>query len=76
MIYELDIYEVQTNSLGTARYSAPLGMHDDIVSMLMLVQSAVKEYRAEFKVRFLEDLPKEKFTIDRWYAELQEEEFD
>ncbi len=76
LIYELDIYEVQTNSLGTARFSAPLGMHDDIVSMLMLVYSAVKEYRAEFKVRFLEDLPKEKFTIDRWYAEIAEEEFD
>jgi len=76
LIYELDIYEVQTNSLGTARYSAPHGMHDDIVSMLMLVYSAVKEYRAEFKVRFLEDLPKEKFTVDRWYAEMSEEDFD
>lgn len=76
LIYELDIYEVQTNALGTAKYSAPLGSHDDIVSMLMLAYSAVKEYRAEFKIRFLEDLPKEKFTIDRWYNELQEEEYD
>ena len=70
LIYELDCYEVQTNDLGTARYSAPAGMHDDIVSSMILAYAASKEYRTEFEVRFVEDLPNQKFTIDKWYAEL------
>ena len=74
LIYELDVFEVVTNSLGTARYSAPSGMHDDIVCSLMLAYSACKEYRADFKVRFVEDLPNEKFTVERWYTDLADED--
>lgn len=73
LIYELDIYEVVTNSLGTMRYAAALGHHDDIVSALMLANSAVQEMRGGFEIRYLEDLPKTKLTIDRYYDELIQE---
>ena len=70
MIAELESYTVITNDLGNARYSAPAGQHDDIVSSLMLANSAAQEYSSEFKLHFLEELPSNKLTIDRWYRDL------
>lgn len=70
MVRELESYTVETNDLGTARYSAPRGMHDDIVSSLMLAHAAAQEYAGEFKLHFLEDLPKEKATVQQWYNNL------
>lgn len=74
MIAELESYSVITNDLGNARYSAPSGMHDDIVSSLMLGFVAAQEYSQEFKLHFLEDLPKEKVTLDKWYSDLADED--
>lgn len=70
MVRELESYTVETNDLGTARYSAPNGLHDDIVSSLMLANVAAQEYAGEFKLHFLEDLPKEKATVQQWYNNL------
>lgn len=70
MIKELEVYSVVTNDLGNARYSAPSGMHDDIVSSLMLANSAAQEYSSDFTLHFLEDLPKKKQTVESWYNDL------
>jgi hypothetical protein len=74
MIAELESYTVLTNDLGTARYSAPSGMHDDIVSSLMLANAAAREYSSEFKLHFLEDLPTTKMSVEKWYADLASDE--
>ena len=80
MILELDAYEVQTTAVGNYRYSAPegSGIHDDIVSMLMLAISAFCEYAGDFNVRILEDLPtqKDKMTLNKWYTDIIIEEAD
>lgn len=70
LIKELESYSVIVNELGTARYNAPSGMHDDIVSSLMLANYAAQEYGAEFKLQFIEDLPKKKLSVDQWYNDL------
>lgn len=70
LIAELESYSVITNELGNARYSAPAGLHDDIVSSLMLSYSAAREYSAEFKLQFLEELPSSKLTVEKWYNDL------
>jgi len=74
MIGELESYAVVTNELGTARYSAPSGMHDDIVSSLMLAHVAATEYSSDFRLHFLEELPNTKLTIEKWYADIAEED--
>ena len=74
MISELESYTVITNELGNARYSAPSGMHDDIVSSLMLANMAAQEYSQDFKLNFLEDLPQQKMTVDSWYKDLADED--
>ena len=71
MLKELDSYEVTTSDSGKFRYSAPKGLHDDIVSSLMLANSAIQEYSAEFKLQFLEDLPDKKMSVDKWYNDLK-----
>jgi hypothetical protein len=74
MIGELESYAVVTNELGNARYSAPAGLHDDIVSSMMLGYCAAKEYSSEFKLHFLEELPTTKMTIQKWYDDLAADE--
>ena len=73
IVYELDIYEVKTSATGAMRYEAPTGCHDDIVSALLLANSGVQDIKGGFKLRFLEDLPKEKLTIDKFYQEMMNE---
>lgn len=68
---ELESYEVITSDSGNFRYSAPQGMHDDTVSSLMLANSAIQEYAADFKLQFLEDLPDDKINVDKWYNDLR-----
>ena len=74
MISELESYTVTTNALGTARYEAPQGMHDDIVSSLMLANAGAEEYASEFKLSFMEDLPSEKMSVERWYNDIIDED--
>jgi hypothetical protein len=73
LLYELDMYEVQTTASGTMRYSAPIGMHDDIVSSLMLANDAVQEMRGGFEIRALEELPKSHLSLDKFYGEMIQE---
>jgi hypothetical protein len=70
MINELESFTVVTNELGTARYNAPSGMHDDIVASLMLANAAAREYSSEFKLQFMEDLPNKKMNVQKWYDDL------
>jgi hypothetical protein len=74
LIMELETYTVITNELGNARYSAPSGMHDDIVSSLMLANMAAQEYSQDFRLNFLEDLPDKKMTVENWYKDLADED--
>lgn len=76
MINELEMFEVKTSDSGNFRYSAPTGMHDDIVCALMIANSAVKEYTSDFKLRFMEDLPDDKLTLAKWYSDLKAESDD
>jgi len=73
LIHEFEVYTVVVNELGNSRYSAPAGMHDDIVSSVMLGYFAACEYTSEFKLRFMEDLPSDKLTVDKWYGDLVSE---
>lgn len=77
MVKELDAYEVTVSELGISKYSAPRTMHDDIVAMLILANSAVQDYRGDsMDVRILEDLPNNKLTVDKWYRDMLEEAED
>lgn len=73
MVRELESFTVTTNALGTARYEAPAGMHDDIVASMMLGYYAAQEYSTEFKLNFLEDLPRQKMSVEKWYNDLIDE---
>jgi len=58
MIHEMDAYEVTTNKLGRMRYNGPEGMHDDIVSSMILGWSAVLEFaNVNLEVKSLGDIP-------------------
>jgi hypothetical protein len=74
LIRECESYEVQTTETGMLRYNAPQGLHDDIVAMLLLVWAATLEYAGEFKIRFLEELPKEGLSLDNYYQDMMEED--
>ena len=71
---ELEAYTVVTNELGNARYSAPQGLHDDIVSSLILVNAAIQEYGVDFTLSFLEDLPQRKQNVQDWYRDIMDED--
>lgn len=77
MIKELEVYTVITNDLGNMKYSAPEGMHDDIVSSMMLGYSAASEYaNSELDVKILEDFKKsdDSLTIENFYSSLNDYE--
>ena len=57
MIEELDSFEVQTNEIGTMKYNASKGMHDDIVCSMFLGWFAVEEYApSQMEVVTLDEL--------------------
>jgi hypothetical protein len=63
--------------LGKPTYSAPPGLHDDIVTACFLAWTAVLETQDRvFDVRFLEDLPKTALSIESWYSSLADENDD
>lgn len=73
MINELDAFEVTTNSLGTMKYSAPVGMHDDIVTSLYLGWSALVEHNPNgFDVQFVDSLKLD--NIESYYDSLIEDD--
>ena len=51
MLAELDAYEVTTTSLGRFSYAAPSGLHDDIVSSMMLGFLAAQEASGGAEIR-------------------------
>ena len=70
LLYELDMFEVVTSGSGAMRFNAPSGMHDDIVSAMMLAHAAAVENSADFTVSFLDELPSRRLTLDRFYDDL------
>lgn len=73
MIAELDAYEVTVNSLGTMKYGAPSGMHDDIVTSMYLGWSAVVENNPNgFDVQFLDSLKID--SVDSYYDSMMDED--
>lgn len=77
LIKEHDNYDVKMSILGKPTYSAPPGLHDDIVTACFLAWSAVLETQDRvFDVRFLEDLPKTALSLESWYSGLADENDD
>lgn len=77
LIKEHDNYDVKMSVLGKPTYSAPSGLHDDIVTACFLAWSAVLETQDRiYDVRFLEDLPKTALSIENWYSDLADEHDD
>lgn len=78
MLLELDAFEVTTTELGKMKYSAPSGMHDDIVSSMMLGFAAVNEFgvKSALDVRSIDDLEIEQTDVNSWYNEMIEEDED
>jgi len=75
MIKEMDSYEVTTTDAGSMKYAAPEGMHDDIVSSMILGWKAVLEYSEhELSVKTVETLASDdKLTVAGWYKELEQQ---
>jgi hypothetical protein len=75
MIKEMDSYDVTTTESGLMKFSAPEGMHDDIVSAMILGWKAVLEYSEhELSVRTVETLSDDKLlTVADWYAEIDQQ---
>ena len=72
--HEFNVYEVDTDDLGRARFGAPEGDHDDIVSAYFLAYAAAEEYgEREYKARFLEELPAESFNKSLWQQYIDEQ---
>lgn len=75
MVTELDCYEVQTNEIGSMKFSAPSGMHDDIVSSMILGWAAVSDYStSEMSVRIIEELQKTAIDTPNWVHDYDENE--
>jgi hypothetical protein len=73
MIRELDAYEVTVSPLGTMKYGAPAGMHDDIVTSMFLGWSAVVEHNPNgFDVQFLDSIKID--NIESFYDSLMDED--
>lgn len=76
MIKEHDSYEVTTSDSGLMKFSAPEGMHDDIVSSMILGWKGVLEYSDhEMSVKTVENLgsKSELLTVADWYKELEQQ---
>lgn len=75
MVKEADVFEVTTNEIGSMRYAAAEGFHDDIIFSMCLGWLAVVEYGQadEFVIKILEDLPKKKLTLEKWYSDLDDD---
>jgi hypothetical protein len=74
MVHEMDNYEVTTSEIGNMRYSSPAGLHDDIISSMILGWACAQEYmESDMAVRFVEDLPSRRPKQDPWVRQIQEE---
>jgi len=75
---ELDAYEVTLSLLGKPRYNAPAGLHDDIVSSMLLGWSACLEYASsDLEIKIVEDTAKsDMIDIESYYNKIQREAED
>ena len=76
MLKELDSFEVTTSLSGNMKYAGATGSHDDIVCSLLLSHSAYQEYAGNTQIRFLDELPTTKLSIDSFYKDLMEDSDD
>lgn len=82
LLHELDVFDVRTNQLGKPIYSAIPGQHDDIVTACYLAWSALLETQGsnmdvtDTDTLLDEGSPKNRDTIESWYASLIEEDED
>lgn len=73
MLIELDAYEVEVTSIGNMKYGAPSGMHDDIVTSMMLGWTALMENNPNnWDVQFLDSLKVE--GVEGYYDFLADED--
>lgn len=75
LIKELDSFEVESSEIGTLRYNAAPGAHDDIVISLALAIYAYEEYAGQQEIRFMEDLPRDR-NLGKILNELMEDSDD
>ena len=74
MVTELDSYEVQTNQVGTMKFAAASGYHDDIVSSMILGWAAVSDYSSsELSVKIIEELKNPSETVD-WLSDYEDDD--
>jgi len=78
MVNELDCYEVQTNEIGGMKFSAPKGMHDDIVSSMILGWAAVSDFsQSELSVKIIEELKNHSAPAKNdWINDYQDDEVE
>jgi len=75
LIHELDVYEMEVSKLGSMIFNAAEGNYDDIVTALMLANSAALQYSdSNMSVNFLDDIPKS--LVEGYYDSLIEENED
>lgn len=74
MVHEMDNYEVTTTEIGNMKYSAPQGLHDDIIASMILGWSCAQDYMdSEMAVKFVEELPKQQTAELGWMRQIREE---
>jgi len=83
LLSEIETFEVTVSAMGTMRYEASKGGHDDTVCALMLANEAAAQYgERDMNVKFLEDLPflrKDNIltsTIEAYYQDIIEDDED
>jgi hypothetical protein len=75
LLKELEAFEVEVSEIGTMKYNAPAGMHDDTIMSLGLAVMAYEEYAGGFELRFVEDLPYDK-NLNRILNDMMDESDD
>lgn len=76
LLSELDAFEVQTNEIGTLRYSASGNGHDDTVCALLLAHAALMDYaERQNDLQFLEDIKPQSLTeLESFYQRLSDDD--
>lgn len=76
LLTELEAFEVQVSAVGTLRYAAAGGGHDDTVCALLLAHAALNEYaERQNQLTFLEDLEPPPLTaLEGFYRGLTDDD--
>lgn len=78
LLQELEAFEVEASEIGTLRYGATGGGHDDTIAALMLAHSALLQYaERQTDLTFLEDLKPQALTaMEAYYQGLNADDDD